>query len=87
MQTLPKPHDPHPPIKAHRRTVTAMARPKSTEELKDFRFQIMLRPSEVEAIDDWMFSHRLKSRAEAMRQLIELGLRADIERTEERGKA
>lgn len=58
-----------------------MARPKSTGELKDFRFQMMFPPSEVKAIDDWMFAHRLRSRAEAIRQLVALGLRSskDIE--------
>lgn len=52
-----------------------MPRPKSTEELKDYRFQMMMKQSEVEAIDDWMFSRRLRSRAEAIRQLVDLGLK------------
>lgn len=34
------------------------------------RFQMMLTKSEVEAIDDWMFANRVRSRADAMRQLI-----------------
>lgn len=53
-----------------------MARPKSKEELKDFRLVMMIAPSDVKAIDDWMFSHRIRSRAEAIRQLVTLGLRS-----------
>ena len=43
-------------------------------ELKDLRFQMMLASSEVELIEDWMFARRIKSRAEAIRRLVKIGL-------------
>lgn len=46
-------------------------------ENKTVKFQMMLAPSEVEAIDNWMFENRLKSRAEAIRRLSSFGLIAD----------
>lgn len=44
------------------------------EELKTERVQLMMTPSEVEAIDNWSFENRVRGRAEAMRRLIEIGL-------------
>lgn len=46
----------------------------ATDELKTIKFQLMLAPSEAEAIDDWGFSNRIRTRAEAMRQLCVIGL-------------
>ena len=43
-------------------------------ELKTARFQVVLTPSELEAVDDWRFERRIGSRAEAIRQLIARGL-------------
>ncbi|MBB2963765.1 hypothetical protein [Methylobacterium sp. R2-1] len=48
-----------------------------SDELKDQRIPIMMAPSEVRAVDEWMFASRLKSRAEAIRQLIQKGLLYD----------
>lgn len=48
-----------------------------TKELKDQRIAVMLTPSELSAIDDWSFSKRIRSRGEAMRQLLSLGLAAE----------
>ena len=45
-------------------------------ELKTFRLQVMMTPSELEVIDDWAFAHRIRSRGEAVRRLLDLGLRA-----------
>ena len=45
---------------------------KRTEKL-----QIMLSDEEIEAIDDWRFSHRLPSRAAAIRELISRGLHSE----------
>lgn len=45
-----------------------------TKELKDQRVAVMLTPSELAAIDDWSFSQRIRSRGEAIRQLIQAGL-------------
>lgn len=46
------------------------------DELKTERVQLMMSPSEVKAIDDWSFENRIRGRAEAIRRLIELGLKA-----------
>lgn len=43
-------------------------------EKKSERLNMVLSPSEIEAIDEWRFSHRIGSRSEAIRQLIALGL-------------
>ncbi len=45
-----------------------------TKELKDQRIAVMLTPSELEAVDDWSFAHRIRSRGEAIRILIDAGL-------------
>ena len=57
------------------------------QERKDVRVTLMMSESEVEAVDDWGFAHRIRTRAEAIRQLIELGLKeADASRElKERG--
>lgn len=38
------------------------------------RLQIMLSPSELAAVDDFRFQHRMPSRAAAVRELFRLGL-------------
>ncbi|TCD16087.1 hypothetical protein [Oricola cellulosilytica] len=43
---------------------------------RETRLQIMLDESELSAIDDWRFAHRMPSRAAAIRQLLRLGLNA-----------
>lgn len=47
------------------------------DELKTIKFQMMLSPSEAEAIDDWGFASRIRSRAEAIRRLVQVGLIAN----------
>lgn len=47
------------------------------KELKDQRVPIMMKPSELEAIDDWMFGRRIRSRGEAIRRLTAAGLALD----------
>ena len=49
---------------------------KFVSEGKTIKFQMMLEPSFAEAVDDWSFSNRIRSRAEAMRQLTKAGLEA-----------
>ncbi|HWT62508.1 MAG TPA: hypothetical protein VN150_07965 [Ochrobactrum sp.] len=44
------------------------------DELKDQRVVTMMSPTELEAIDDWMFKNRIRSRGEAIRRLCQLGL-------------
>lgn len=48
-----------------------------SEELKTIKFQLMLAPSEAKAIDDWGFAHRIRTRAEAIRRLCQIGIVAD----------
>jgi hypothetical protein len=38
------------------------------------RLQIMLSPDELAALDDWRFTHRMPSRAAAVRELLRRGL-------------
>lgn len=47
------------------------------KELKDQRVPIMMTPSELEAIDDWMFKNRIRSRGEAIRRLCQVALATD----------
>lgn len=47
------------------------------EELKTIKFQMMLSESEAKQIDDWGFAHRIRSRAEAIRRLCQIGMQAD----------
>lgn len=46
------------------------------EQLKTERVTIMMAPDELKIIDDWSFEQRIRSRGEAIRRLIELGLEA-----------
>jgi len=45
-------------------------------EIRDQRIPLLLTPSELKEIDDWSFAQRIRSRGEAIRQLIALGLEA-----------
>jgi hypothetical protein len=47
------------------------------DDLKTERIAVMMTPAEVQALDDWSFAHRIRSRGEAVRQLIQTGLKAD----------
>jgi len=42
---------------------------------RETRLQIMLSDEELAAIDDWRFQQRMPSRAAAIRQLLNVGLR------------
>jgi metal-responsive CopG/Arc/MetJ family transcriptional regulator len=55
------------------------------EELKTERVTIMMTPSEVTAIDDWSFARRIRSRGEAVRRLIKMGL-GDTKPTQSRSR-
>lgn len=50
-----------------------------SDEPKDLRIPIMMSASEVKAIDDWSFENRIRSRAEAIRRLCQMGLGLDSE--------
>lgn len=51
-----------------------------SDDLKTIKFQMMLSPSDAEAIDDWSFRHRIRSRAEAIRILCRMGMAYDESR-------
>jgi metal-responsive CopG/Arc/MetJ family transcriptional regulator len=44
------------------------------DEKKDQRIPVMMTAAEVKAIDDWSFTNRIRSRGEAIRQLVQRGL-------------
>lgn len=48
----------------------------SSNAKKTERVIVLMSPEEVRAIEDWMFAHRLKSQAEAVRRLVQRGLRS-----------
>lgn len=43
-------------------------------EPKDQRIPLLMSASELEAVDDWAFARRIRSRGEAIRRLVRLGL-------------
>ncbi len=46
------------------------------DEKRDQRIPVMMTAADVKAIDDWSFANRIRSRGEAIRQLIAKGLGA-----------
>jgi hypothetical protein len=44
------------------------------DELKSERVPVLMSPSELKTLDDWAFANRIRSRGEAIRQLIVAGL-------------
>ncbi len=54
----------------------------SAPEKKDQRIAVMMSTSEVKRLDDWAFEKRIRSRGEAMRQLISMGVTRKIETRE-----
>ena len=45
-------------------------------EKKTERIQVVMAPSDVEAVDDWSFANRVRSRSDAIRRLVHLGIEA-----------
>ena len=45
---------------------------------RETRLQVMLTLEELRAIDDWRFKQRMPTRAAAIRQLLNIGLRTAI---------
>ena len=43
-------------------------------QLKTERIQVLMTPRELEALDNWAFANRIRSRGEAVRRLIDDGL-------------
>lgn len=44
-------------------------------EQKTERFNMFMSPSESQAIDDWMWANRIRSKSEAVRRLVQIALR------------
>ena len=51
-----------------------MNRPITGQEKKSVRLHVLLEPHEIEAVDDYRYRARIPTRAEAIRQLLKLGL-------------
>lgn len=49
-------------------------------EKKDVRVQLVISPSEIEALDAWRAKERIWSRSEAIRQLIARGVAPEPQR-------
>lgn len=49
-------------------------------EAKGVRIPFMTSAEQVRRVDDWSFAKRIRTRADAIRQLIELGLAASAEK-------
>ncbi len=49
-------------------------------ESKTERVHVPLSEAELAKIDDWRFAHRMPSRAEAIRELVRLGLASRSDR-------
>jgi hypothetical protein len=47
------------------------------DDKKTLKFQMMMSPSEAEELDNWMFGNRIRSRAEAIRRLCQIGMAYD----------
>jgi len=47
------------------------------QEPRDVRLPIMVSRSEASAIEEYRFDHRISTRADAIRRLIEVGLKAE----------
>lgn len=52
-----------------------MARPKLGDTETE-RMQLKITTAEIEAIDDWRYANRVPSRSEAVRRLVQIGIRA-----------
>jgi len=57
-----------------------MAKEPQTDEAKTERFNMFMSPSEMAAIDEWAWENRIRSKSEAVRRLVQIGLA--VERAE-----
>ena len=46
------------------------------EERKTIRIPVLMTPSELSALDDWAFANRVRSRGEAIRRLVQAGMKS-----------
>ena len=56
---------------------------RMADELKDQRVVTMMSSSEIEAIDDWAFANRIRSRGEAIRRLCQMAIGFEAQRIAE----
>ena len=63
-----------------------MNRPVTGREKKTVRLHVLLEPTELEEVDAYRYGARIPTRAEAIRQLLKLGLGAAAERDAEARK-
>jgi hypothetical protein len=47
---------------------------QAAREIKSEKFQMLLEKSTVDAVDEWGFANRVRTRAEAIRRLVWLGI-------------
>lgn len=50
-----------------------MPRPLKGDQPLDQRMQLLLTSEDIAAVDDWMFANRVRTRSEAIRQLVARG--------------
>jgi hypothetical protein len=60
--------------------------PGMAEEIRNQRVPVLFTKAELERLDDWMFTHRVRGRGEAIRQLMELGFQASERGTKPAGQ-
>jgi antitoxin component HigA of HigAB toxin-antitoxin module len=58
--------------------VEKMARPKLGDS-ESKRLQMVITEDEIAAIEDWQFKNRMPSKSEAIRRLVQIGLRTERE--------
>lgn len=58
-----------------------MAKPVVGDENSE-RLHMRISPEEIASIDDWRFANRVGTRSEAVRRLLQIGLRADARSVE-----
>lgn len=54
-----------------------MPNDEKPDEQKTERFNMFMSPSEMQAIDEWAWENRIRSKSEAVRRLIQIGMQAD----------
>ncbi len=53
-------------------------------EKRDEKVPVLFTPTELKELDDWSFDQRIRSRGEAIRQLIKLGMEASKARQKQK---
>jgi hypothetical protein len=59
-----------------------MNRPIAGKERRTFRLAMLLEPREVQELDEYRYSSHIPSRAEAIRTLVQIGLKTVREKKE-----